>query len=317
MDRIPHLIRKCAKQLGLTPAEALAIAATAPKRYFVWEIDKRSGGKRIVCHPARELKPLQHYFLHEVLHELPVHSSATAYVKGSSIKRNAQEHVASRVILKLDFVDFFNSLKVSNWQTYAAVHFSNWSSEEVEFSSRILFWGARSYSPKCLAVGAPTSPHLSNALMFDVDEKLHAYAAHSGLVYTRYADDITFSAQAEIDRAAVIKTVEQTLAQARYTRVRLNEDKTKLVSNGFHRRVTGLVLTPDRKVSLGRDRKRLISAMCHHQLHMKLAPIERPRLAGLLAFAQDIEPSFVQMLRKKYSTEMIDWLLKQSASSME
>lgn len=317
MDRIPNLIRKCANQLGLTSAEVLAIAATAPKRYFVWEIDKRSGGKRTVCHPARELKPLQHYFLHAVLDGLPIHSSATAYVRGSSIKRNALEHAASRVILKLDFADFFNSLKVSNWRAYASDHFPDWSPEEIEFSSRILFWGVRSYSPKCLAIGAPTSPQLSNALMFDVDEKLHAYAARSGLVYTRYADDITFSAQGEIDKAAAVEVVEHALLHARYTRVQLNQAKTKLVSNGFHRRVTGLVLTPDRKISLGRDRKRLISAMCHHHRHMKLAPADQSKLSGWLAFAQDVEPTFVHMLRRKYGAEMIDWLLRYGTNSEE
>ena len=313
----PNLIATCADQLGLTLAEVQSIAATAPRRYFVWTIQKRSGGERTVCHPARELKAIQEYFLYSVLDHLPIHEAATAYVKGSSIKLNAQKHVASRVILKLDFADFFNSLKVANWRSYAAAKFPDWSPQEIEFSSRILFWGVRSYSPICLAIGAPTSPHLSNALLFDVDTKLHAYALNFDLVYTRYADDITFSSKETIDRDKAIATVRQALKQASYSRVTLNEAKTKLVSNRVHRRVTGLVLTPDRKVSLGRERKRLISVMCHHQLHMKLPPENRPRLSGLLAFAQDVEPSFVKMLRRKYGFDFIDLLMKWHATRNE
>lgn len=309
-----NIIADCAAHLGLTLSEVLSIARTAPRRYYVWTIEKRSGGERVVCHPARELKFIQEYLLQNVLHVLPVHAAATAYVKGGSIKKNALSHRFSRVILKLDFADFFNSLKTDNWKKYAARHFQNWSKDEHDFSARILFWGGgRSYKPKCLAIGAPTSPLLSNALMYDFDEKLSEYAEKNELVYTRYADDITLSSHDFLDRTSAISAVRMALLTARYSKIHLNEKKTVLVSKKYARRITGLIITPDQKISLGRDRKRTISSMVDKCRKSKFDAVDRKRLSGLLSFAQDVEPIFVEMLRKKYGAEIIDKLLRGEA----
>lgn len=307
-----NVISDCADHLALTVSELMSIAASAPRRYYVWKVDKKRGPeKRTLCHPARELKPVQYYFLHHVLHDLVVHPAATAYVSGSSIKKNAEAHVRSRVMLKLDFEDFFNSLKVGNWRKYAADTFPIWTPDELDFSCRILFWGAGSSNPRCLAIGAPTSPLLSNALMYEVDVKLQSFADQAGLTYTRYADDITFSSCGELDRDRTIMAVRRALARAEYTSVSLKTEKTILVSNRFARRVTGLVITPDNKVSLGRDRKRTISAMVHHARERKLAAADWPKLAGLLAFAMDVEPTFVTTLKRKYTPEFIEAIMHQ------
>lgn len=316
-ERPKDIIRDCADFTALTVQELVSIAATAPRRYYVWQIDKRSGnGKRTVCHPARELKAVQEYFLRCVLHDLPVHVAATAYVRGSSIKKNAFAHADSRVVLKLDFKDFFNSLTVANWKKYAADQFPHWTVDERKFSNQILCWGRGSYQPKCLAIGAPTSPLISNALMFEVDQELSTFASQRGLTYTRYADDITFSSKGQLDRNDVVNAVQRALASAKYTKVRLNPAKTVLVSNRFSRRVTGLIITPDKKVSLGRDRKRLISAMVHRAQQGKLSIGDRPRLAGLLAFALDVEPTFVARLRRKYSSIVVEEILKPGNGGM-
>lgn len=308
-----NLVRDCADDLALTVSELLSISRTAPKRYFVWQVDKRSGaGKRTICHPARELKAVQYYFLHKILVDLPVHPAATAYVSGSSIKKNATIHAESRVIMKLDFSDFFTSLKVSNWKQYARKKFRGWSDDEIEFSCRILFWGIGTVRPICLAIGAPTSPLLSNALMYEVDVELAKYADSNGLKYSRYADDITFSSQGWLDYELTLESVKRALLKAKNSSIRINEEKTVLVSKKFARRVTGLNITPDNSVSLGRDRKRLISAMVHRASNGMLSAEDFPKLVGLLSFALDVEPSFVGRLEKKYSTEIIYSIMRSS-----
>lgn len=306
------IIALCAKEIGLTTSEIMSISATAPRRYFIWTVPKRSGkGERIICHPARELKAIQKIFQTEILANLPVHPAAMAYVRGGSIKRNAQMHAHSRVILKLDFVDFFHNLTVNNWHSYSFDHFPEWTALERDFAAQILFWaGIRPYKSRCLAIGAPTSPLLSNALMFEVDVKLTEFAAQAGLKYTRYADDITFSTMGHLNADATVNAVKVALAAAKYTNLRLNDEKTNVVSNRFGRRVTGLVITPVGNVSLGRDRKRLISAMVHRASVEKLDAEDRPKLTGLIAFALDVEPMFVGTLKRKYSSNLIDDLLK-------
>jgi len=46
-----------------------------------------------------------------------------------------------------------------------------------------------------LPQGAPTSPKLANLVSAKLDARIHGYAGPKGIVYTRYADDITLSAQ--------------------------------------------------------------------------------------------------------------------------
>jgi RNA-directed DNA polymerase len=304
------LVLNTAKECGLTKSELLSLVETAPKRYYVWKIPKRSGGERTICHPARELKAIQRYFVRSVLSGLPVHPSAMAYVAGSSIKENAKRHVESRVVMKLDFEDFFNNLVVDNWERFAAVHFPKWSVEQIKFSSKVLFWGAGSVEPIKLAIGAPSSPLLSNCLLFDVDTKLSEFAASQNLIYTRYADDITFSGQGFLDFDETMGAVKCALSDAKWVNLRLNAKKTKLVSKKSNRRVTGLVLTPDNRISLGRERKRKISSMVHHSLHGKLSMEDHAKLGGLIAFAIDVEPNFVDSLRKKYGSKIVDTLLR-------
>nr|QQZ50993.1 hypothetical protein JKL49_07225 [Phenylobacterium glaciei] len=46
-----------------------------------------------------------------------------------------------------------------------------------------------------LAIGAPSSPALSNILMWDIDAAIAEMIDGEQVSYTRYADDLTFSAR--------------------------------------------------------------------------------------------------------------------------
>lgn len=309
--RPENIIRSCARYSGLTVGEAMAVAKNAPARYKVYTIPKRNGsGERVICHPARELKALQYYFIQGPLSELPIHHFATAYKQGSSIKENARAHLKGRVILKLDLQSFFNQIKASDWRKFARDHFPDWSGEELAFATSVMFWGEGTAQPRCLAIGAPTSPGLSNAMMFEFDCMVEDFCASRRLIYTRYADDLTFSSEEYLDRDDVIGAVSTFLSAAKYTNHAINPVKTKLFSKAFARRVTGIVLTNDERLSLGRERKRLIRAMMHHALQGSLNEDELKRLRGLLAFAKDVEPTFLNSLAKSYGLHAVDGLLQ-------
>lgn len=307
------LAKTCAVSVGLTVAEVLAIARTGPLRYKVYEIDKRSGGKRVICQPSRELKVLQYFFLNEALASCEVHTAATAYKRGASIRDNAKRHARSRVILKLDFSDFFPSIRTSDWRSFAKKQFPEWSTADHVFAESVLFYGARSAQPKCLSIGAPTSPLISNVLMYKFDQEMSEYADVNGLVYTRYADDITISSREYLDQSSVQGAVIAGLRSLRSPRIYLNEKKTALFSKAHRRNVTGLIISNDGLVSLGRDRKRAISAMTYNFLNAKLPVEDRSKLRGLLAFALDAEPTFVLRLRRKYGTEAITRIVSGAA----
>ena len=89
-----------------------------------------------------------------------------------------------------------------------------------------------------------------------------------------------------------------------------NEGKRGLYKKGQRRMVTGLILTPTRQVSIGRERKRLISAMLHRSSRNLLNPLERSRLKGFLGFSAANEPQFLGRMREKYGSDVVDAAMK-------
>lgn len=293
------ILRRMAADLAMLPSHLAKIIQTAPLRYKLFEIPKKSGGIREVAQPAREVKAIQRWVIREIGPRLPIHDSATAYRNGLSIRQNAEAHASSRYMLKLDFTNFFPSIVRSDLHSHLDRHCTDLLDPHArKLIAHVCCWAPRRQPPLRLCIGAPSSPLFSNSLMFDFDSRLAAAAKQDGVVYTRYADDITLSSR---DRGKIdqyIEIVKALLADLQYPRLTLNERKTVLASRASRRVVTGLVITPDGAVSIGRDRKRLIRAMYHRSITHELNEKEMQELSGLLAFADSIEPGFSQRLRK-------------------
>jgi retron-type reverse transcriptase len=265
---------------------------------------------RTIAQPSRELKAIQRFILDKILSKLPVHPAAAAYVTGRNIAENAIAHVKSRVVLKLDFSDFFPSITVRDWERYARSCGIDFGPDELVLYSKTLFWGQRSYQPKCLSIGAPTSPILSNILLFELDTKLSEAAERAHVTYTRYADDITASGQRLEDVLRFEAITRAVVKKMRSPRLVFNDEKRGVYTKGQRRMVTGLVLTPVQKISIGRERKRLISVMLHKVAMNKSDPEHTATVKGLLGFCIANEPDFVSRMREKYGNAVVDSVLR-------
>ena len=292
------LLQRMASDLAMLPAHLATIIQTAPLRYKIFHIPKKSGGLREVAQPAREVKAIQRWVIREIGVHLPVHDCATAYREGQSIKQNAAAHTSSRYMLKLDFTNFFPSILRSDVYSHLNRHCSDLLDQGAsKLVAHVCCWAPRRQRPLRLCIGAPSSPLFSNSVMFEFDTSLAAIAQQDGVTYTRYADDITFSARERGKVDSYVQVVKALLADLPYPRLALNESKTVLASRAGRRVITGLVVTPDGLISIGRERKRQIRAMYHASLLNKLNEKELDELGGLLAFADSIEPGFVARLR--------------------
>ena len=295
---------------GLPIDDVFRVIETAPRRYKTYLIPKRSGGWREIAQPARELKALQYVLLNQVLSEFPVHAAASAYEQGRSIKANADKHAGARRILKLDFRSFFPSIKPKDWEALVrrsqCIQISN---DDLKIMSRLLFWGGGSVRPVKLSIGAPTSPRLSNLILYDLDCALSQFAAESGVSYTRYADDITLSGN-QLDAILLVeKEARRLIKVSRSPNLSFNEEKRGLYHRGQRQMVTGLILTPNGKVSIGRDRKRLVSSLLHKVKLGIATPAQIGMAKGYLAFAISAEAAFVNRMRHKYGTECVSFVL--------
>ncbi|WP_267396778.1 MULTISPECIES: retron St85 family RNA-directed DNA polymerase [unclassified Sphingomonas] len=292
------------KELRVSEREIAALIASAPDRYKTYFIPKRSGGKREIAHPAFELKIAQRAIINAYLRKLTVHPCATAYRKGSSIRQNAERHCHNRAILKYDFKDFFPSITERAWLSYCERH-EVMEKVDAIAAGRLLFRRPKGGRILRLSIGAPSSPILSNILLNDFDREVNERVSRHKIVYTRYADDMTFSAERTWNLREVDKILRSVINSINTPRLTINSAKTTLVTPKYHRQITGLVITLDGRVSLGRDRKRLIRAKVHHAQHGKLTKKEVVNLAGVLAFAKDVEPEFYTRLERIYGREIM------------
>ncbi|MDF1615819.1 hypothetical protein P0N66_12770, partial [Desulfurivibrio alkaliphilus] len=135
---------------------------------------------------------------------------------------------------------------------------------------------------------------------------IFSYCSENNISYTRYADDLAFSMHDMKLRGEVLKKVENVLESLSFPILKLNERKTVFGSKAHRRLVTGLILTNSGEVSLGRDNKRRIRAQIHHLLQGKLSDKEKNHLRGMLAFARDVEPKFVERMETKYGKHTVN-----------
>jgi retron-type reverse transcriptase len=292
-------------ETGLSEVVIQRIMQSAPHRYKNYKIDKRSGGKRLISQPASEVKLLQRAFTELYLSKLPVHSAAMAYRPNKSILDNANAHVGSGSILKMDFKDFFPSIRKANWMSYCAEFSILENHFERELAASLLFHRPTGSSVMQLAIGAPSSPALSNILMFQFDEIINSEVAKDKVIYTRYADDLTFSADRSWNLIDIEKIVKRALREIAYPRLHLHPDKTTHVTTKFSRNVTGLILANDGRVTIGKTRKRALHAATHAASQGRLDGRQLQKLAGMLAFVHSVEPDFIAVLQRRYGFETI------------
>lgn len=291
-----------ARSLSLTPRYIANLANTASHRYKHFTIAKASGGRRDIYHPAKPLKAVQRWLQSGVVDRLPLHNAAAAYRKGRNIADHARTHLKSRYLLRIDLADFFESITADDIAAYladqTAILPKGWTAADTYLFVQLVCRDKR------LTIGAITSPGLSNALCYSLDRILATQCAKADIVYTRYADDMFFSTLVPNLLGGMHTLVEETLKAVPYpASLKINPTKTRHSSLKRRRRVTGIVLSTQGGISLGRRFKRVIRSQIHRL--DELAPRERTRLAGLLAHVKDIEPDFFNRLVLKYGEKVL------------
>jgi RNA-directed DNA polymerase len=296
------LIELMSEELQLPVTYLESRAKSASYLYRTYEIPKRSGGSRRIHHPSVELKALQRWLLSNVIEALPVMEEvAFAYRKKTNVGSNAGQHLNSKFLLRMDFINFFPSLSDDDIRYYIGMNdrlFQGWEEEDVRFFNSIVSRFGK------LTVGAPSSPALSNVLCRHMDVEIKKASDELGVTYTRYADDLFFSTNApkvlsdlELEVIRIVRNLECP------ANLHVNEKKTRHLSKRQKRQVTGVVLSTDGTLSLGRALKRQIRSMVYRV--ESLENVERKRLAGLLAYCKSIEPDFINRLILKFGGHQV------------
>lgn len=308
-----NVIETILQDFPLGQREVERLIRTAPARYKVHEIEKRNGrGKRIIAQPTAEVKLLQRFLLDQYVKQLPVSDAAMAYRKDHGIVDHARPHADKQYLLKLDFKDFFPSIRASDFVRHLRKHAPAVSPEDAKILSRVFFWRPRGHGARTLilSIGAPSSPAISNTLMYDFDSEVMSFCNAHGITYTRYADDLALSTNEPHILSDAHKFVMKLCGRLKSPRLTLNDEKTVFTSKKHHRQLTGLVLSNDGAASIGREKKRLLRAMAHQYGLGKLAPEEQSKLRGWIAFTMSVDQDFIKTIEAMIGREKLKQLMQ-------
>lgn len=156
------------------------------KQYYKFEIPKKGGGVREILAPNPSIKILQQKLKYIMTLIYKPKYSVHGYVNEKSIITNAKQHINKNYILNFDIENFFPSINFGRVRGVLKSFFGIGDKAATIIANICCFNNS-------LPQGAPTSPILSNMICFQLDKELQNLAKRSSCVYTRYADDITFS----------------------------------------------------------------------------------------------------------------------------
>lgn len=307
-------IQQMSNATGLSEAYLRKLTRKAPHSYKHYTIPKRGGGTRDIYHPSAELKAVQLWMVAQIFTKLPVHRCVYSYKAGVNVAMHAERHRSSNFLLRIDLKNFFPSITSSDVCRLLLENHNviahELSGEDLEGVCRLVCRAKVNSKALALTIGAPSSPSISNAILHGFDTETYEYCEKLGVTYTRYADDLYFSTNTPNLLEGVFRFVKSALGRLSYPKLEVNDQKTVFTSRKRRRVVTGITLTSDKKLSLGREAKRKLKTQVYLCLSGRLTQEEIGRLRGKLSYMKSVEPSFFQALRAKFGEKQIYELLR-------
>lgn len=241
----------------------LLYALPEDQKYKTFCVPKRSGGEREISAPISAIKTIQRRLSDYIYQHYEVKSCAHGFAKGRDVVSNATRHRNHRWVVNVDLKDFFPSIHFGRVRGAFLAHPFNCSEEAATLLAQICCHQGR------LPQGAPTSPIVSNIVCRQLDNRLLDFAKANKLVYTRYADDISFStnlkeipeALGQLDAAGAFGLGEELRVIIESCAFQINEAKVHCCSRHNRQMVTGLVT--NKIVNVPRNYVKQIRCMLH------------------------------------------------------
>ncbi|HHT7238827.1 TPA: reverse transcriptase domain-containing protein [Bacillus cereus] len=246
------------------PAQELRGILVLFKRnnYTTFTIKKKDGNDRTIHAPKKNLSIIQKKFSYILSLVYNNHLNAHGFIKNRSIVSNATQHLKQKYVLNFDLENYFETI---NFGRVRAMFIHYYGFNEIVASTLA---NICCHHEGFLPQGAATSPTISNILSFKMDKELTKLAKKNHCIYSRYADDITFSTKknqfprniAYIEDS-FIHIAPEIVKVVKGNGFFINEKKTRLNSQQEHLSVTGI--TVNEKLNVERKYIRKIRSILH------------------------------------------------------
>ena len=312
-----------AQQAGVDYAVLRRVAQRLPNEgYRVFRIRKRpahAGEQRYrqIAIPSPQLMKTQRWITHAILSKVAAHSASVAFSKGDKLVDAAAPHCGCKWLIKMDVRNFFESInEIAVYRIFRSLGYQPLVSLEMaRISTRLAGWSPRRATHRWhvnawrhmerrwsaieayqvyrddpgpllghLPQGAPTSPMLANLAMREFDAKATTIAGQSGMVYTRYADDLSFSTDQSITKADCTRLIGEIYKLMGTIGLSPNVTKTRVSPPGARKIVLGL-LVDGNKPRLSREFRALMRQHLHYLSKEGVGPVRHAEAKGFASVA--------------------------------
>ena len=263
-----------ATAMGITVPQLRFLAfnrkTSTVSHYVRFKIPKKTGGERIISAPMPRLKQAQYWILEHILNKIPVHDAVHGFRSDRSILTNAKPHVGADVVINFDLQDFFPSVSYKRVKglfrsfgyseaaaTILGLICTEAELEEIELDGKTYYVAL---GDRYLPQGSPASPAITNIMCRRLDKRLTQMGQQWEFVYTRYADDLTFSTRAKNPR--ICNLLKNTDSIVQHEGFKINQKKTRVLRKSRQQEVTGIVV--NEKLNVDRKTLKRFRATLHH-----------------------------------------------------
>lgn len=273
---------------------------------------RRTGEYRIVF-KAKETRLAQ---LHRSASMIVINSAAfgdhiQGFLKKRSTRTNASKHLAKKVLLHADIKDFFDSITTEKVRDAFVTEGASVSIADTLAKACTI--------DGLLRQGTRCGPTIANLVCFDMDSAFLRLARSHDCIYTRYADDLTFSG----DQVPSDESVKEILEGRGF---KLRDNKCYRQYSGRRQFVTGLNVTDPSHPRLPKRLKRYLRLVMYHvgkrglNEHFKNTSIddvinEIGWISGILYYARSIEPELVSGWKKTFDRALAEFSLEMSSDN--
>lgn len=280
------------EQLSIT--EQLLYYLTYKKEYCYFQkvIPKKDKTERILNVPNLSLKVVQKWILKEILEKIFVSEQAMAFVPNKNgLRENAERHKKNIFLLEMDITNFFGT--ITEQQVYTLFCNIGYNSKVTGILANLCTYN--NYLPQ----GAVTSPYIANLVCYHMDARINGYCSRKDIVYTRYADDLTFSSDNRMLLNKIEKFIKYIVTDEGFT---INDKKTRYLSNDVKKTVTGITINDD-SIHVDKKFKRDLRAQIYCSIKLKDYQ-NNSQILGKIAYVNSIEKGFRDKIIR-YITNLI------------
>lgn len=321
--------KQLAEFLGLSYKELRFLVyhrdATTADQYYRYEIPKKSGGVRKIAAPKSGLKSTQRKILDEILAKISVSQQAHGFLKNRSVITGAIEHKGEpEIVINMDLKDFFPSItfdRVMNmFMDYGySGYIASMLAMLCTYCERIpIEVKGKTYYVKTtgriLPQGSPASPMITNIICIKMDKEIQEIAERYGYIYTRYADDISFSLPNHQEVKKIGEFLYHITKEIEKEKFKINPKKTRILKKSNCQSITGIVVN-NKEIGVSKKWVKKFRALLYNsRKQLELGTLDKDtinQICGRISWLQGVNAQRYEKIIKQAKQLIKDYKLKE------